>query len=87
MSNELSDANKIKLIESILNTFLIAGKSPPRTSEDLMKIFHGCGDKDKIIQWFRDGKITWIKDVFDPTPNTKYQNSMNSAIINYLTNT
>lgn len=87
MSNELSDANKIKLIESILNTFLIAGKSPPRTSEGLMKIFKGCGDKDEIIQWFRDGKIKWIKDILDPIPNTEYQNLMNTAIIHYLTTT
>ena len=85
MSNELSDVKKIQIIEITLNTFLIAGKSPPRTSEGLMKIFDGCGDKDEIIKWFRDGKIKWIKDILDPIPNTEYQDLMNTAIIEYLT--
>jgi hypothetical protein len=87
MSNELSDVKKIQIIEITLNTFLIEGKSPPRTSEGLMKIFDGCGDKDEIIRWFNDGKIKWIKDMKDPTPNTEYHYSMNSAMVNYLTNT
>lgn len=87
MTIELTDLKKIQIIEITVNSILTVGMSPPKTSEGLMKIFDGCGDKNEIIQWFRDGKIIWIKDLLDPIPNTEYQNSMNTAIIEYLTNT
>lgn len=87
MAVELTDEKKIAAIEFTVNSFLTLGMSPPKTSADLMKIFKGCGDKDEIIQWFRNGKIKWIKDMEDPTSNEEYQNLMNTAIIKYLTTT
>ena len=54
MAVELTDEKKIAAIEFTVNSFLTLGMSPPKTSEGLMKIFDGCGDKNEIIGYYNN---------------------------------
>ena len=80
------DTQNIAHIQYIVNQFLYLGISPPRTCGELMDLFGEYGTKDEIIEWFNNGRIIWIKDYLDPTPNNEYQNSMNESMILYLNN-
>ena len=82
--NTQSNKEPWKGIENILTQFLCMGLSPPTTSVDLMELFKGLGSKEQIIQWFREGKIIWVKGVGEMTPNDKYQENMNKCMIKYL---
>ena len=77
-------AANIKYIENTLNQILYTGYPPPMTSEGLMELFEGHGNKDEIIQWFQEGRITWVKGMSDPIPDHRYQEIMNKSIIEYL---
>ncbi len=83
---ENKDTQNIAHIQYIVNQFLYLEISPPKTSGELMNLFREYRTKDEIIEWFNNGRIIWIKDYLDPTPNNEYQNSMNESMILYLNN-
>ena len=74
----------IKSIETILNSFLISGKTPPKTSDGLMDLFKDYGSKYQIINWFKEGRITWVQGATSQK-SEDYQNIMNKSILHYLT--